>query len=86
MADNRVDEIAGWPSQERGENPVTRRRGSNQFLGDDTVKHGDSRRLTPATENRVLPGTLPEPEGPPISKPDAVNPLGRRSSASVIGD
>lgn len=75
------DELAGWPSQERGVDPITGQRGSNQFLGNTRGRVGDFRPWSPRANKVLLPPPLTS--GPPIGKPDAANPLGRHAGEST---
>jgi hypothetical protein len=76
------DELAGWPSQERGVDPIIGDPGSHQWLGSEASHHED-RPIQSPNANRVLPGTLPQVSGPGLGVPNHVNPLGSRSSASL---
>jgi len=79
-----TDELAGWPSLERGIDPITGRRGSHQFLGDAANHHADQRPWGPRA-NRVQAGELPTVSGPAFNTNTATkaNPLGNDGSASL---
>jgi len=79
------DEIAGWPSLEPGIDPITGRRGSNQNLTDAALHHDDYKPHSPMA-NKIPADRLPLTSGPPIGKPDAVNPLGRGAGESCDSD
>ncbi len=63
-------------------NPITGRPGANQFI---LAPKRDDYRPVSDRSNRVQDGQLPRTSGPDIGTPDAVNPLGRRGSASING-
>jgi hypothetical protein len=75
-----ADSQAGFPSQEKGTNPTTGKRGSNQFLVGNS--HGDDPTKLPRA-NRVQPGQLPKTSGPAFGAPTKVNPLGQNFPASM---
>jgi len=77
-----ADEVAGFPSLVVGRNPFTGERGENQFLPQD------GREFVPATphSNKLLPGTLPQTQGPLVGAPTHVNPLGDQFAGSLQGD
>lgn len=51
-----IDEISGWPSQERDIDPIIRKAGSAQLI--HAPQRADVPRLAP-NANRVQPGRLP---------------------------
>jgi hypothetical protein len=80
-----VDELAGFPSLERGVDFLTGRRGSNQWLGDAARQHDGEPTLGPRG-NKIDKSRVPLTSGPPVGNPDAVNPLGRYAGESMTGD
>ncbi|HME02211.1 MAG TPA: hypothetical protein VKG38_04175 [Solirubrobacteraceae bacterium] len=80
-----ADSQAGFPSRELGVDPVTGRKGSNQWLGHSAAHHNGQFRFAPGG-NRVAPGKLPLTSGPPVGPPDAAGPLGRGFGESQSSD
>ncbi len=76
------DELAGFPSLERNRDPITRRRGSNQWLGDAANHHDGTSTVGPGG-NKIARSRLPLTSGPPIGKPNAANPLGAGAGESA---
>ena len=79
------DELAGFPSLERGVDPIIGRPGSNQWLGHQTNRHDGQSTLSPNEGNRVPLRARPLVRPQQIGQPDAINPLGRGFEISLDG-
>lgn len=85
-----TDEISGWPSQERGLDPIIGRPGAQQFLG-HAANHHDGQSTVGPEGNRIPRRSLPlvrEAHDPAwyAGHRTAANPLGAGFAASLDGD
>jgi len=70
---------------EAGEGLVPVLRGTHQWLGNQGAAHHDDQPVLASNANRIQAGQLPRESGPPVSRPDKVNPAGRGFSGSLTG-
>lgn len=82
----KADEIAGFPSLERGVDPIIGAPGSHQYLGRQANHHADQSTIAPNEGNRIPRRSLPLISGPKVGKPSAVNPAGHGLGNSLDGD
>ncbi len=80
-----ADEIAGWPSLEKGVDPIIGRAGSHQWLGHQAAHHDGQSTLAPGVGNRIPPSALPLLKKSPKPIPNQVHPAGAGLGASLEG-
>ena len=69
-----ADELAGFPSRELGRDPITGRRGSNQFLGDAANHHNGTSTVGPGGNKiRADASRLPAARGSASQTPSALS-------------